>query len=576
VRAIAATTVIVLAAAGCSSPSANNGGTSGGTGDIKTQQNALDPDAKGPAPEVQGAVKGGTLTVYSQSTPNTLDPTDSYFGDSLEIGKLIFRTPTQFAVRNGQPVLVPDLTDLGTVSADGLTWTFKLKSTGIKYEDGTTVKVDDIAYAIKRSFAHDLFKNGPTYQLTLFKDGATYKGPYASGDNYAGVETPDASTLVIHLALPFADLPFYMSFPMFTPIPKDKDNRQDYKNRPLATGPYKFNAYTPGVQLTLARNSNWDPATDPARHQYVDGWDFKWGADDVKTQQQVLDSNGPDAAALNYGNLDATMIPQLTGAKANQVVRGDAPCNAVYQIDARKVPLEVRKAIAKAHPYDQVWKAAGLNDYVAERSSTVLPPSVPGYTKYTPLPDLSGVGNGDPAGAKALLEAAGKVGFELTWYYDNTKTIPQQITQVRVDAYKAAGFNPKPIGVTTAELRAKTSDYDAPVNMGQSPAGWCSDWPSGSSWFPVLFQSHSIPDGTSWGMLSDPALDTKIDNVAKLPIADQTAKWSELDKEIMGMYVALPRYYNKLANAIGTKIGGAEGDPTMGLPLFQNLFIKSS
>ena len=42
------------------------------------------------------------------------------------------------------------------MSADKLTWTFKLQS-GIKYEDGTAVKAEDLAYAIKRSFAHDVY-----------------------------------------------------------------------------------------------------------------------------------------------------------------------------------------------------------------------------------------------------------------------------------------------------------------------------------------------------------------------------------------------------------------------------------
>jgi peptide/nickel transport system substrate-binding protein len=69
--------------------------------------------------------------------------------------------------------------DLGTASARRLTWTFKTKGTA-KYEDGAEVKIEDYAYAIKRSFAHDVFANGPTYQLHYFKDGDKYKGPYAA------------------------------------------------------------------------------------------------------------------------------------------------------------------------------------------------------------------------------------------------------------------------------------------------------------------------------------------------------------------------------------------------------------
>lgn len=201
-----------LAVTACGSPSANNGSSGGGDAKgIETQQSALDPTAKGPAAEVPGAKKGGVITVYSQVTPNTFDPTDTYYADAMAIEKLIFRSPTQFAIRNGKPVLVPDLTDLGTVSADKLTWTFKMQP-GIKYADGSEVKVEDLAYAIKRSFAHDVFANGPTYQLTTFKDGDKYKGPYVSGDAFAGVETPDPSTLVIHLVTPYPDLPFYLTF----------------------------------------------------------------------------------------------------------------------------------------------------------------------------------------------------------------------------------------------------------------------------------------------------------------------------------------------------------------------------
>jgi|SwirhisoilCB2_FD_contig_91_1108781_length_2220_multi_3_in_0_out_0_2 peptide/nickel transport system substrate-binding protein len=573
--AVAATAALALGLAGCSSPSSNNeGGGNTDNNKITKQENAIDPAAKGPAKPIDGAKPGGTIEVQAQATPNTFDPTDIYYVDSNEIGKLLFRTPTQFDIREGTPTLVPDLTDLGTVSPDKLTWTFKMQP-GIKYEDGTEVKVDDLAYAIKRSFAHDVYVNGPTYQTQFFKDGGTYKGPYKSGDTYSGVETQGADTLIIHLAKPFSDLPFYMTFPMFTPIPKAKDKKQDYKNHPLATGPYMFDTFQPGTQLKLKRNPNWDANTDASRHNYPDAWTFNWGVDAVKSQTAVLASNGPDANAINYDEVDSSLIPQITGDKKAQLVQGQSACTAVYQMDTRKIPLEIRKAIAKAWPYDQIWTAAGQNDLVAERASTVMPPSVPGYEKYAPVPDLSGSGAGDPAAAKKMLEAAGKVGFEISWFFDNTKPIPQQVTQIRSDALKAAGFKVKPIGVATADLRTKTSDYSASVNMGQSPAGWCSDWPSGGSWFPVLFQKHSIDDGQSWGMLSDAALDKEIDDVANLPAAEATAKWAGLDKKIMEQYVVIPRYYDKLANVQGSNIGTTVGDPTMGIPLFQNMYLKS-
>src|SRR5687768_16357224 len=93
---VAATAAAALVLAGCSSPSENNQG-SGNTDTgkkITTQANAMDPNAKGPAEELPGAKRGGTIEVQAQTTPNTFDPTDIYYVDSNEIGKLLFRTPT--------------------------------------------------------------------------------------------------------------------------------------------------------------------------------------------------------------------------------------------------------------------------------------------------------------------------------------------------------------------------------------------------------------------------------------------------------------------------------------------------
>jgi len=574
--ALAATAALAVGLAGCSSPSSNIDGpppadSSAGAG---RQQQTIDKDARGPAPDVAGAKKGGNISVYAESSPMSFDPTDIYsYTDSREIGKLLFRTPTQFAIRNGKPVLVPDLTDVGTVSADKLSWTFKMQP-GIKFEDGAPVTVDDLAYSIKRSFAHDVYVSGPTYQLQYFKNGNKYKGPYASGETYSGVETQGTDTLVIHLAKPFSDLPFYLTFPAFTPIPKAKDNRQDYQNHPVATGPYMFDTYSAGSELKLKKNPNWDANTDAVRHQYAETWDFKWGANHIETQLRVLLSNGPYAQSISYDNIDASLIPQLSGNKRAQLVQGDSPCTYAFPLDTRKIPLEVRKAIATAYPYDPIYKAAGLNDYTAEKASTILPPSVPGHTKYTPLPYLNGAGNGDPAAAKQMLTRAGKLGFELSWYFDNIQLIPQQISNIRRQAMEAAGFKVKTIGVATADLRTKISDYDAPVNTGQAPAGWCSDWPTGGSWFPMLFESHSVADGFSWGMLSDKSLDAEIDATADLPTDQATSKWAALDQKILGLYIALPRYYPKMAVISGTDVGGAEGDPTAGEPFYVNMYVK--
>ena len=68
---------------------------------------------------------------------------------------LVTRALTQYVYdpETNDMVLAPDMaTDLGTPNEDNTEWTFTLRD-GLKYEDGTDVKAEDVAYAISRSFA---------------------------------------------------------------------------------------------------------------------------------------------------------------------------------------------------------------------------------------------------------------------------------------------------------------------------------------------------------------------------------------------------------------------------------------
>ena len=126
------------------------------------------------------------IRVRAATAPRSLDPTNSRDPVGRQIERLYLRALTQFDIRDGKPVLVPDLAaDLGTPSADGLSWTFRLKP-GLKYHDGNPVRAQDIAYAITRSFAPKRFGNGPKQQLEYFADGASYRGPYEDGGRTRG------------------------------------------------------------------------------------------------------------------------------------------------------------------------------------------------------------------------------------------------------------------------------------------------------------------------------------------------------------------------------------------------------
>jgi len=585
VLAVGAATSLGLVAA-CSAPAGNSGTGSAptgnptqGSGKIDTASAALDANAKGPAPEVAGAKKGGTLTVSYATSPSNMDPSAQFYQDSGAImTRLTMRSLTAFVQRDGKQVLVPDLaTDLGKVSDDGLTWTFTLKD-GIKYSDGSAVTAKDIAYAVKRSFAFT--DTGPTYQVDFLKGGDKYEGPFKSGDAFAGVDAPDDKTVVFHLSKRWETLPYFTTFTQVSPIPAAKDTKDvSYGEKALATGPYMIISFTQGSELKLAKNPNWDPKTDPARNQFVDGYVFKFGQDEVKVQTAILASNGPDATTLNWDGIDSSLIDQVTGAKSSQFVAGPSSCTVTVNLDTRKMPMPVRQALAVAYPWDDINKASGATELSQTAAHTLIPPQIPGWLDYT-LPGLDGKGNGDPVKAKQMLADAGfgpGKEFELKYYYtnDDKSNIAQTVNQIRKQKFTAAGFKVNDMGVAGKERRKLIAKLDAPTNMGQSPAGWCFDWPSADSIFPPTVSSSQIKtNGTNWGNLSDPKVDAELERIQKLSIKDQGPEWGKFDKWLMENYLpALPWYWDKGNFTFGTKVHNVQNDANHGMPMLDSIWV---
>ncbi len=99
----------------------------------------------------------------------------------------------------------------------------------------------------------------------------TYPGPYKDrAKNLMGltaIDTPNATTIVFHLAAPFADFHYVVAFPKTAPVPPSTDTGSNYQLHPLSTGPYMFQSYPLNKQLTLVPNPYWNPATDPNAKQ---------------------------------------------------------------------------------------------------------------------------------------------------------------------------------------------------------------------------------------------------------------------------------------------------------------------
>ena len=173
--------------------------------------------------------KGGTLNLWSPQDADSFDPAISYYAWTIDMNRLYSRTLMTYTPKPGPDglILTPDIASAApTISADGKTYTFKLKS-GVKFDDGSPVTSKDIKYGIERIFAQDVLPNGPLYLMQELDQGQKYPGPYKDKDpNKLGlktVETPDDSTIVFHLKEPKSDFLYLLAMPGAGPVPQKRD-----------------------------------------------------------------------------------------------------------------------------------------------------------------------------------------------------------------------------------------------------------------------------------------------------------------------------------------------------------------
>jgi len=577
---IAVSTVGLLALAACGG-SSDNPGTTGNTfqtGGAAGQ--GQDANRQPPAPEISGAQQGGTVKVNSVAGLNTMDPTEAYFINTASIlSGLVTRSLTQYVYddKSQQMILIPDLaTDLGTPNDDYTEWTYTLRD-GIKYENGQPVTADDIAFGIKRSFDRATFPEGAAYSNDYFLDGDKYEGPYTGTDKYDGVVV-DGNKITIKMSKPFPDMPYWGAFPAMGPIPEGKaSDPAKYALHPWSTGPYMFKDYTPEKSLTLVKNPNWDPNTDPGRHQYVDEWDMQFDVPSAKIDQISLQDQGDGQTTLTFDNILASDFIKAKQDASDRLVLGSSPCSFYWAPDYRKITdINVRKALAYAYPYQDAWAAGGEIVGVTRQPGTnMMPPGIPERTEYNPLPDHEpGTTNADKS--KQLLQDAGKTNYPIQFLYAQDDPVSVDVKDAIVKGLKAGGFDPQPYATTIADSSTLRADPDTKINVRS--AGWCSDWPTGGSWFPPLFESTNLKAeglGSNYAVFNEPDVDKQIQDIEAAPLDQQNKLWNDMDKNIAETY--FPTFstgYDGVAMMHGSKINNMKDDNVFAMPTWKDIWVS--
>ncbi|MFD8870267.1 ABC transporter substrate-binding protein [Streptomyces sp. NPDC059590] len=491
-----------------------------------------------PKPEYNAATKsvvnpskarGGTLKFVGRNDADYWDPQRTYYGYAWNFSRYFTRQLVTYAPKpdKGGTELVPDLAaSRAEVSDDGKTYTYTLRS-GLTWEDGSGITSEDIKYGIERAWATDVLPGGPSYLRQVLDPDGKYKGPYKDDKGLETIETPDAKTIVFHLAEPNSDFEQMLAMPTGSPVPSAKDTKAKYTERPFSSGPYKFGSYKPGASLELVRNGEWNQTSDPVRTALPDRITVDIVPDDNARSQRLLAgsydldlepaslSKAAIAKAQTSTLKDRLDDPYTWGIRYLALPRTVKPLNNIH----------CRKAIVYATDRRSVQTALG-GPATGEIATNMLPPGIEGAN---PTDDPYGVlengGRPDAAEAKKELAACGKPGGFRT-------TIPVRASSPDdLSAAEALQQSLSSVGITITIERIELSNYYTAVGTpstvkkrgyGIILGRWLPDFPSGQGFLQPLVDGRFIPSSgnVNLAQLDDESINGLFDKA----IAEQDRK----------------------------------------------------
>ena len=533
------------------------GGSGGGTGTSSSATfNAATTKVVNPSTH-----KGGTLSFGLSSTPDSTDPGNTYYAFMWNLSRLYTMPLMTYKSCPGKCGLqvVPDLaTGPGVVTDNGLTWTYHIQP-DVKFEDGTTVTSADVKYAVERTFDRSVLPLGPSYFPLLLKpQSPAYPGPYKDrSKNLMGlnaVQTPNATTIVFHLAKPFADFNYVVAIPQTAPVPPNKDTGANYQLHPYSTGPYKFQSYQLNKQTTLVPNTFWKASTDPNANQLASKIVINWNmnANDIDNRLIAGDLD-VDAAGTGVQAAARAKILSSPTLKASS----DNPISGFLwfaYLNTKVAPLDnlhCREAIEYAANKTNLQTAYGGPVAGGAIASTVAPPNVIGQKSFD-LYDSTTKPNGDIAAAKQQLKLCGQPnGFTtgVTYRSDRPKEVAaatalqQALSQVGIKT-TLHGF---PSGTYYSNF-AGVPKYMDSHNIGIAFGGWAPDWPDGYGFFDFITAGDTIsPAGnTNIEQLNDPVVNGDLNKMASTTNATQRNSYTaQIDMQVMKDAAILPEVYAK-------------------------------
>lgn len=489
------------------------------------------------------AKPGGSITVTYKDDVATLDPAIGYDWQNWSMIKSLFDGLMDYVP--GTTTLRPGLAESHTLSADGLTYTFKLRP-GVKFHNGREMTAEDVKYSLDRV-------TNPATQSPGAGFFASIAGFDAAGDaGLSGVKVIDPQTVEITLSRPDATFLHVMALNFASVVPKEAVDAagDDFGKQPVGTGAYKLAEWTLGQRLVFEKNADYWRAGVP----YLDSIVFEVGQEPVvallRLQNGEVDVPGDGIPPAKFQEVMADP------AQAERVVVGGQLHTGYITLNVTTPPfdkVEVRKAVNMAINKDRIVQIINGR---AVPATQPLPPSMPGYTA-----GYAGYAY-DVEGAKALLAEAGVAdGFETDLYVMNTDPNPRIAQAIQQDL-AAIGIKANIQSLAQANVIEAGGAGTAPMIWSGGMA-WIADFPDPSNFYgPILGCGGAVEGGWNWSKFCDAALDakaTEADSMADpAKVADRLALWSDVYMGVMEQAPWVPVFNEERYTMKSPRMGGED------------------
>ncbi len=501
-------------------------------------------------PAASAATTGGdgTVTIGFESDIQYFDPALAYDTISYAPGRLLF---DQLLMYDAGTKLIPGLAEaMPTVSADGKTYTFKLRK-GVNFHkpDGSVLRemtADDVVASLNRILDPNLKPNpspvGPAFFSIIAgaQDVIDGKAPTASG-----LRAIDPQTVEIELVAPDKRLLniVAMSFGGIVPAEAGADATA-FGAAPIGTGPYHLAEYKQGEKAVLVRNDDYWGET-PRNGQV----EMRFGLD-ANTQLQQVTANQLDLMGdfIPAGSYNAVMNdPKLAERVQRRTDVALFYLSIDTQADSPLSDVKVRQAMNYAVDKDNLVR---LQNGRGGPSDCIFPPNLPGHDAsckpYTYDVDK----------AKALMAEAGQTtGFKTKLYTDPSEISKSMAEAIQVDLGKI-GID---VEIVLQEFDVLLGTITTPHQAPLVYIGWFQDFPDPSDFIdPILSCASAVAGGANAALYCNADVDTAA--AAALAEQDDTkrlAMYQDIQKQVMADAPWVPTTLSETVELVSERVDGA-------------------